>query len=465
MKSIILVIFFLIALPEEEYNPTTFVFPAYKHTYGIRKAGPTALFMLMGFSVKFRDPQGLACVRLDSWEDPDDPHDDDEVTVYGINSGQNNIIYNKSMWKLGVFELDEDDVIPLSEPKGICANSSGDVYVADTGNNRIVRLHNPKDQLEYVAVIGKEGDGEGQFRNPKQVSMTSWGDVYVSDSGNDRIQVFDSANVFKYAFTFDGYLQAPNAIVLADSLERHTFIKENFLIVVDSSNSRINKFTLEGKLIKSVQMNNLGFTEVNLAYACLDYYNQLVITDSKNHCIHKFSNNLDYIVSFGKKGDDDHEFQSPRGITIYKRFGQIFIAEESGAQYYWVGTDLKDFSISSKTRKIIFSFMATEHSYFWADIVDEDGNFITRIAHRRMIGPLDKQHIEWNGIVAKTGVKIVKNEDLTWSDIVTPGKRVPPGTYKIRINLEPTYSSRTHFIRVEEQIFEYLYEDKTKGVN
>ena len=79
MKSIIIILILLIFIPEEEYRPTTFVFPAYKHTYGIRKAGPTALFMLMGFRVKFRDPQGLACVRLDSWEDPDDPHDDDEV--------------------------------------------------------------------------------------------------------------------------------------------------------------------------------------------------------------------------------------------------------------------------------------------------------------------------------------------------------------------------------------------------
>ena len=78
MRYLFLIFLFLLSSEEDLYNPTTFVFPAYKHTYGIRKAGPTELFLFMGFKVKFRDPEGLACVRLKSWEDPDDPHDDDE---------------------------------------------------------------------------------------------------------------------------------------------------------------------------------------------------------------------------------------------------------------------------------------------------------------------------------------------------------------------------------------------------
>jgi hypothetical protein len=180
-------------------------------------------------------------------------------------------------------------------------------------------------------------------------------------------------------------------------------------------------------------------------------------TDSKNHCIHKFSNNLEYITSFGRKGDDDYEFLSPRGITLYRRFGQIFIAEESGAQYYWVGTDLTDLKISSQATEVLFSFKTTEYSYLWADIIDLDGKFIKRIMHRKMIRPVDQQQIKWNGMAVKTGTKFVEKENLIISDIVKPGEQVPPGLYKIRINLEPTYSSRTHFIRIKEQIFNYPY--------
>jgi len=101
-------------------------------------------------------------VRLEAWEDPEDPHDDDELTVYGVNSGQNNIIYNKSMWGLEVYGLHEKGEQRLNQPHGICANSRGDVYVADSGNNRIVRLLNPDGGTihvlgENVSVLSRDG--------------------------------------------------------------------------------------------------------------------------------------------------------------------------------------------------------------------------------------------------------------------------------------------------------------------
>jgi hypothetical protein len=191
VRYLLFILLLLISAEDENYNPTTFVYPAFKHTLGIRKAGSTELFLFMGFKVKFRDPEGLACVRLDAWEDPDDSHDDDELTVYGVNSGQNNIIYNSSMWGLGVYGLDEDENQLLNRPRGICANKKGDVYVADTGNNRVVRLYNPTDNLQFITAIGSKGKGEGQFQSPHQVALDNMGTLFVSDSGNHRIQIFD----------------------------------------------------------------------------------------------------------------------------------------------------------------------------------------------------------------------------------------------------------------------------------
>ena len=49
---------------------------------------------------------------------------------------------------------------------------------------------------------------------------------------------------------------------------------------------------------------------------------------------------------------------------------------------------------------------------------------------------------------------IIKDENLEVSDVVRPGEKAPPGMYRIKLSLEATYSSRTHFVRVEEQEFE-----------
>jgi hypothetical protein len=455
MFLIILYLLLLISPADEPYQPSTFVFPAYKHTYGIRKAGPTELFFLLGFTVKFRDPQGLACTRLDAWEDPDDLHDDDELTVYGVNSGQNNIIFNRSMWKLGVYGIHEEDDQLLNHPHGICANRRGDVYVADTGNQRVVRLFNPGHQLDFVSAIGGPGKTEGLFDRPRQVALTTRGDLFVSDSSNNRIQVFGSDNRFKYAFTGENYLRGPNGLALTDVDEPYAFHKENFVIVIDSSDSRINKFTLDGHLIKSISAPDFGYPQCRLAYVCIDYHNQILITDYQNHCIHKLNSDLKHLVSFGRYGDDDDEFMHPTGITIYRRFGQLFVAEETGAQYYWVGTDLLDFKHEQLDEQMIFSFMLTEPSYLTADLLDSEGNFIMRLVHRRPFRPAGRHRITWNGFITKRSDKWLENEGLNPSELIKTGQMAPTGTYQIKISVEATYSSRTHFILEKKEKFMY----------
>ena len=453
-KSIFLVLLIsLYVFAENDDEPSTFVFPTYYHTYGIRKAGAFELFLFLGFKVNFTQPEGLACVRLDAWEDPQDPHDDDEVTVYGVNSGENNIIYNKSMYGLEVYGIGEEDYQLLNRPHGICANSRGDVYVADTGNHRIVRLFNPGNKLEYVASIGGQGIGDGHFISPQQVALDNSGNIYVSDSGNSRIQVFDKNNNFKFNFNNNNRLLRPVGITVTDSLQRFQGRMDNFIIVIDSSNQRINQFKLSGKLIKSITMPQIGFSDANLEYPCLDYYNQLLITDSKNHCIHKFDHNLNYITSFGSKGDNDHQFLVPKGITIYRRFGQLFIAESTGAQYYWVGTDFSIQDIVDQNNYMNFNIFITEPSHITADIFDKDRKFITRIANRRTFRSAGEIKLKWNKRVGRFSEEFYKENNYTAFALSKPFSKVSQGDYILIIKSEATYSSRSYFEKIKEKRF------------
>jgi hypothetical protein len=435
----------LIYAGNPDKQPSTFVFPAFKHSYGIRKAGPTELFLFFGFKVRFDDPQGLACVRLDVWDDPDDSHDDDELTVYGVNSGENDIIYNKSMWSLGVYGIDEKDNQKLKEPHGISARSNGDVYVADSGNHRIVRLFNPGHELQYVSSFGTRGTAAGEFEYPCQVALDNSGNAYVTDTGNNRIQVFDSTDTYVYDFSHSGMLLNPQIIAVVGLKEKYRNRPREFIIVVDSMNCRIHRFSLQGKWQKTVRMKEFGFDSAHLEYACLDYYDQLLVTDSQNHCIHKFTNDLQYITSFGEKGDDDNQFIEPRGITIYRRFGQLFVAEKKGAQYYWIGTDVLNLRFAQNDSYIEFNFFLTEPSYITADITDQSGGLINTIADQRPLLRTGPQKMYWNGTKRQYGESYLKQRERTISKIVTKKNRVPAGKYLLELSVEATYSSRTYF--------------------
>jgi RHS repeat-associated protein len=75
-------------------------------------------------------------------------------------------------------------------PKGIAVDSKGDVWVADTGNNRIEEFayNSRKSNWQYLAKFGIEGTSQGQFKTPLGMASEGSIGVYVVDSANNRVQ-------------------------------------------------------------------------------------------------------------------------------------------------------------------------------------------------------------------------------------------------------------------------------------
>jgi sugar lactone lactonase YvrE len=78
----------------------------------------------------------------------------------------------------------------LNFPEGIAVDSSGDVYVADTFNNRVQEWTPGASSGVTVAGSnsGADGSGANQLTNPTGVAVDSSGNVYVADTFNNRVQ-------------------------------------------------------------------------------------------------------------------------------------------------------------------------------------------------------------------------------------------------------------------------------------
>ncbi|KPK71343.1 hypothetical protein AMJ71_02555 [candidate division TA06 bacterium SM1_40] len=416
------------------YDPTTLVFPPYGHTMGYHKATSFHLRLLLGSTVRFRNPQGVAVVRLRSTDDPVDHHDDDEVSVYAVNSDAHQIVHNRSLTDVDIFGRFGRGEGEFWSPRGIAANADGDVYVADTENHRIVHLHDDGEGLSFAKTIGKFGAAPGEFDRPRGVALDARGTIYVTDTGNHRVQVFSSEGDFVRSIGDPrggrGRVEHPDGIAVYDGRDQWSFYEDRSLYVVDQHGERIQQFSLDGRLIAAVKMSDIGVTDADIAYLAVDYYGNLYATDMSNHRIHKFDRSLRYIISYGRYGTGDKEFDSPRGIGIWKRFGQVFIVEREGAQYYWVGVDASIRGIFPRTFGIehsgtTLSLYLTEACEVNVSISDENKNVV-----RRLVPELWRE---------------LGEHEIVWDGLDDARRPVPPGVYRLNVTVEPTYSSKGYF--------------------
>ncbi|MBN1620089.1 hypothetical protein JW890_05155 [candidate division WOR-3 bacterium] len=413
------------------YDPSTLVFPPAGHSAGYNKITNFTIRMVLGSHLAFDNPQGVSIVKLTEHDDLSTDRDDDELAFFAVNSNRGQIIFNIGFENVNSYGSVGTGRENLWEPMGIAANPEGDVYVADMNNHRVVRLKYGAGNLEYVTSLGDGfGAATGQLSFPCGVALDKSGNVYVTEIGNDRISVFDKTGNFVKVMGV-GFLNDPFGIALIDRKDVWNYYRDkDYIVVTDNSKKRITMFDFSGNRIKSVDGLDLGFENISLNYAAIDYYGLIYVTDTDNSQIHIFSRELTHITSFGREGSGKKEFISPRGIAVWKRFGQFIILEASSAQYYWAGVDgyIKGAFPSVFNPLMPGSTIAiyiTQPSIITLTVYDSRGNVI------RNLLPEFKETPGYTQIL--------------WDGKGNNSEIVPPGIYTVKADIEPTYSSRGYF--------------------
>ncbi|RPJ44902.1 MAG: hypothetical protein EHM19_06090 [Candidatus Latescibacterota bacterium] len=417
--------------PGASHDPTTLVYPTFKHDLGLHHVNDFHLRLFTGNRHRFLEPRAVAAVKLVERDRPDKSGDDDELTVYGINAGEHCIIYNSSESTLASYGEEGEGAGRFRSPQGIAANAAGDVYVADTGNDRIVHLRYRAGELHEVKTLAAARGDTIPFRAPRGVALASDGTLFVADTGNDRIVVLDRSGAHVRSFGA-GVLARPEAIAAIDREEKWSYRETDFLIVIDEDGRRVWKLGPNGETLGSARGTDVGAPGAVFRGAAIDYYHQVYLTDEAGHRIHKLGPDLRPIVSFGREGSGEKEFRGPYGIAVWRRFGQFFVSERTGAHYFWVGVDVLDMH----AEPVVFrpsgtiSFTLTERARVDVSILDEDGRPVRRLAEGRRYATGERR--------------------LGWDGTDDGGRPLPAGRYRVRIEARATYSSAKYFQKAVE---------------
>jgi sugar lactone lactonase YvrE len=165
-------------------------------------------------------------------------------------------------------------------PMGIACDRSGYLYVADVGNNQIRKI-DPNGNVSLLAgsAIGDSGLDNGKnhdakFNAPEGVGVDYSGNVYVADTGNNKIRLIRGANTVDIAGDADGNpgdAIGQGSVAKFDTPKGVACDRSGQIFVTDSGNKKIKiidtdctVYRVLGPTFKTGDdFNTLGFIQID----------------------------------------------------------------------------------------------------------------------------------------------------------------------------------------------------------
>ena len=217
-------------------------------------------------------------------------------------------------------------------PAGLAVDSQGNVYVADFGNSRVQKFTSDG---KFITKWGSRGPGDGQFSRPQGVAVDSQGNVYVADFGNSRVQKFTSDGKFITKWgsrgSGDGQFGFGDQIVFTGPTDIAVDYQGN-VYVTDLANSRVQKFTSDGKFITKWGSRGSGDGEFFLPQGiATDFQGYVYVADPGNDLIQKFDNRGLFISKlepyFYSEVGGNPIYQGPSGIAVYPEDSLVYLSD------------------------------------------------------------------------------------------------------------------------------------------
>jgi len=211
----------------------------------------------------------------------------------------------------------------MNSPQGISVNIKGDIFIIDTGNNRIQKFSG---KGKFLKLVGGFGWSTAQFDNPSAICARDGLRVLVADKNNHRILHYDSN--LNFVSVTDGTainneslrFRFPVGVIRSDTGE---------LFIIDSENSRV------------VRINSFGIPEhsfggygspgkplINPVKIAAKGSERLYVSDAGRKEIVVYDYFGNYLHTIGKG-----VLQQPAGLDIDEN-GNIFICDTAASQVF-----------------------------------------------------------------------------------------------------------------------------------
>ena len=199
---------------------------------------------------------------------------------------------------------------------GIAVNTKGNIAVTDVGKNCVYIFDKNGKCLRKIGA-------KGQFKYPLGVTYLKDDEILIADTNNSRIQQINiqTGTVVK---TFGKEGEGTREFNLPTDV---CLDEERRIVVTEIWSKRIQVMSCQGETISI--FGNIGPEKLKEPRSCLPYKDKFFVSDGGNNCINVFDKSGTFLHKFCKQGNQDGQFNYPRGLLIDSSNNLLVCDEEN----------------------------------------------------------------------------------------------------------------------------------------
>jgi len=245
----------------------------------------------------------------------------------------------------------------LFAPGGVAVDDKGNIYIADTYNNRVreIDVRGIVITVAGTGASGYSGDGgaatSARLNGPSEVAVDKTGSLFITDARNFCIRKVDREGVIAtVAGTGAAGFSGDGEVATSAKLNEPSGVAVDTtgnLYIADSINHRIRKVDKDGTITTVAGVGTAGYSGdgglamfANLSYPtglAVDESGDVFIADSGNHCVRKVdtTGRITTVVGVGTAGSSGDgrtatsvKLNFPTSVAV-DNAGNLYIADQS----------------------------------------------------------------------------------------------------------------------------------------
>jgi len=341
--------------------------------------------------------------------------------VFTVDQDSGMLIYliaqNDSVTHAG-FYGDGGGEVTFNAPQGVDVDESGNLYVADTGNNRIVRLHVDFSSGAFTHVSNITG-----ITNPVDVVITNSSFWVLSESQN-KVMQYSLSGSLQYSLgssgSGNGKFSSPRGISARQS---NGTISSSDIYVADTGNDRVVFFTKGSSSGNYAAWNTVPISNSTLTDIASDPDGNAYAMDAGQGRLHVIGwSGKDYL------GYASESFNQPKNVNFAPGKWELGTIEawtnSSGVSQYDVRVEILNLSASASGSNVTFSYILMANADMTGKVKDSGGQVV-------------------RDLMTNSNLPAASNHQHTWDGRNNSGNPVPAGQYTFELTANTSHGQNT----------------------